>query len=28
VVIVEDNGKFLGLITRMDLINHLRMQFQ
>lgn len=26
VVIVEDSGKFLGLITRMDLINHLRQQ--
>ncbi len=26
VVIVEEDGQFLGLITRMDLINHLRLQ--
>ena len=26
VVIVEDKGNFLGLITKMDLINHLRLQ--
>ena len=28
VVIVEDQGRFLGLITRMDLINHLRLQLR
>lgn len=28
VVIVEDAGRFLGLITRMDLINHLRLRLR